>query len=392
MNRWLTLLVVGAVLLAGCSFDAGGPTSPTPTPTATGTPTETPHPTATPTPSPPATPTPTSSPTPTPTPAAPGAQLAPGITDDGIENPVALLNAHQRELLAEGFVVEQTITSTYAGEPSNRLVLTTTVGPGGEVAFQNATATGYDSGGNESVITSQVWLNQSTMLSYRVEAGEPSYQVRDRTYPPEWFVWFGSLQRDIQFAADEYEVTDVERVDGVRVVTLEASIDRVANDGVDDTIGLLRVDERGVIRHAETNVTYEEGTTYRTVYDVAELGVAPPAPPAWVDDVPPSASLQLELDIFEFDERGVELVHLYGDSVPANSTVTLTSNGTTYEKTLDEPFGDGSRYLWVDDEGTLRATATPPDEGTVQPLGREVTVTVRAPDGLRLFELSVGRR
>jgi hypothetical protein len=388
MNRWLTLLVVGAVLLAGCSFDAGGPTSPTATPTTTGTPTDTPTATPSPTPSPTATPTST----PTPTPAVPGAQLAPGITDDGIENPVALLSAHQRELLAEGFVVEQRVSSTYNGTPSNRLVLTTTVGPGGEVAFQNATSTGSDFEGEERVITSQVWLNQTTMLSYRVEAGEPSYEVRDRTYPPEWFVWFGSLQRDIQLAADEYEVTGVERVDGVRVVTLEASVDRVANDGVDDTTALLRVDERGVVRHAETNVTYEEGTTYRTVYDVVELGVAPPAPPAWADDIPPSASLQLELDVFEFDERSVELVHLHGDRVPANSTVTLTTNGTTYETTLDEPFGDGARSFWVDADDTLRVTATPPEEGTFQSLGREVTVTVRAPDGLRLFELSVGRR
>jgi hypothetical protein len=258
--------------------------------------------------------------------------------------------------------------------------------------FQNATSTGYDFEGNESVIHSEVWMNQTTMLSYRVERGEESYEVRDRVYPPEWFVWFGSIQRDIQFGASEYEVTNVTRVDGMRIVTLEASIDRVGNDGVDDTTGLIRVDERGVIRYAETNVTYEEGTTYTTTYDVVELGVDPPAQPAWADDIPPSASLQLELDIHEFDATSVELVHLYGDAVPAGSTVTLVSNDTTYETTLDESFGDDARHLWVDTDGTLRVTVDEPESSEVQPLAREVSVTVRAPDGQRLFELSVGRR
>ena len=390
MNRTLTLLVAVLVVLAGCSTVFGPDETPTATPAATPTPTA--SPTATPSPTATATATSTPTPSPTPTPGAPGAQLAPGITEDGIENPVALLSAHQRELLADGFVVEQRVSSTYNGTPSNQLVVRVTSGPGGEVAFQNATSSGFDSDGEVSVIRSQIWMNQTASLSYRVEEGEPSYEVRDRLFPPESLVWFGGLQRDIQFGASEYAVTNVETVDGMRVVTLEASIDRVGNDGVDDTTGLLRVDQRGVIRHAETSVTYDEGTTYTTTYDVVALGVDPPARPAWADDIPPSASLNLELDVFAFNETSVELVHLFGDAVPAGSTVTLQTNGTLYETTLDGPFGEGSRYLWVDANGTLRATSAAPTDEAATTLGTEATVTVTAPDGLELFELSVGRR
>jgi len=342
-------------------------------------------PTSTPTPSA----IPTDSPTSTPSAAD---ELAPGITRDGILNPVALMSAHQASLLESGFVVNQTVESTYDGQPSNRLELQTIVGPAGEVAYRTAVSSGFDAEGAEAVITNDLWINTTAQISRHIEDGSTTYDVQPRLYPPESLVWFGSLQRDIQFAAGEYEVTAVEQRNGVRVVTLEAEIDRVGNDGIVDTTSTLVVAETGVIRHAETAVTYEEGTIYRTTYDVIEQGRAAPEPPGWLDAVPPSAALDVGLDIFEFDETSIELVHLHGDAVPAGSIVSVVSNGTLYEVTLDAPFRDGSRYLWIDPTGTLRATESPPTSEEAESLDKEVTVQVHAPDGGELFSISVGRR
>lgn len=365
MNRLPTLLVVALVLLAGCSSFTDGPSTDSPTPSPT--------------------------PTATPTPDA-GGELAPGITDDGIVNPVALMSAHQRELLADGFVVNQTVVTTYDGAVGNRLLIRTTAGPGGELASQNAISTGADFNGTQIVTRNDIWFNTTTRVSKRVEAGETTYQVRERFTPPESLVWFGSVQRDIQFAADEYEVTNVERRDGVRFVSLSVTQDRVGNDGVDDAVGTLLVDERGVIHRAEMNVSYDAGTVYSTTYTVSEFGDVEPTPPAWLDAVPASAALDVGLDVFDFDESSIELVHTHGDAVPAGSIVTIVSNETLYESTLDEPFGDGSRYLWVGTDGTLRATATPPATDDTRSLDTVVTVTVRAPDGGKLFTTSIGRR
>jgi hypothetical protein len=368
MNRLSVLLIAILVLLAGCSS-----VTDTPTPSDTATPTATP------------------TTTPTSTPDA-STELAPGIAREGITNPVALLSAHQRELLADGFVVDQTIASTYDGSPSNRLVMRTTVGPGGELAVQNATSTGFDYDGNESVITNALWLNTTHQVSRHVESGTTTYQIGERLYPPEALVWFGSVQRDIQFAASEYEVTGVEQRDGTRYVSLAVSHDRVGNDDEDDAFGTLLVDDRGVIHRATMNVTYEEGTVYRTTYTVVDLGVSEPEPPAWLDAVPPSAALDVGLDVYEFDEWSVELVHLHGDAVPAGSIVGVVSNGTLYETTLEEPFGDDRRYLWVGDDGTLHATTNAPSPDVAARLDTEVTITVTAPDGGELFSTSVGRR
>ncbi|WP_254840873.1 hypothetical protein [Natronomonas marina] len=370
MRTLQTLLVVSLVLLAGCSF--GAPATDDQTPTTTSTPT----------------PTSATTSTPTATPGT-GTELAPGITREGITNPVALMNAHQRVLLEDGFAVDQRVVTTYEGTVESRLALRTVVGPGGEVAFRNGTSTAADANGTEVVTSNDIWLNTTAQVSRHFEGGEVTYDVHERLSPPESLVWFGTVQRDIQFAADAYEVTAVERRDGVRFVTLAVSYDRVGNDGVDDAVGTLLVDERGVIHRAEMNVSYDEGTVYSTTYEVIELG-AEPEPPDWLDGVPPSAALDVGLDIFEFDASSIELVHTHGDAAPAGSLVTVVSNGTLYETTLEAPFGDGSRYLWVDADGRLRATAERPADDA-RPLDTEVTVTVRAPDGGVLFSTSIGR-
>ncbi|WP_336338127.1 hypothetical protein [Haloarcula brevis] len=385
MKTALAVALAATVVLAGCTGFFGETTEST-TPAETVTPTETESGGAPPTE--PATATPSRTPTPTP---AGAERLAPGITRDGIVNPVELMAAHQRELLAAGYETNQTVVSTYNGSVSNRLVVHTTSGPDGEIAYQNGTAYGFDADGTETVTGNAVWLNTTAMVSRHVEAGSTTYRVQPRLYPPESLIWYSGLQRDIQFGAAEYEVTSVDQLDGKRVVTLEASIDRVDGDGVDDTTATLRVDEDGVIRYAETDANYGGGNVYHTYYTVERLGVAPPARPDWLDAVPPSASLNVGLDVYGFDETSAELVHTHGDAAPVGSIVTVVSNGTLYETTLDEPFRDGTRYLWVDTNGTLRATSERPDADAVRELGPVVTVTVRAPDGGELFSTSLGR-
>jgi len=389
MRVAFAVILAVVVVLAGCSgFFGDAPETATPTQTASGgiPPTETEAVTATATPS--------QTPTPTATEAEPPdseQQLAPGVTRDGIVNPVELMSAHQRELLAAGYEINQTVVSTYNGSISNRLVVHTTAGPGGEIAYQNGTSYGYDADSNGTAIRNAMWLNTTAMVTRHVEAGSTTYRVQPRLYPPESLIWYSGLQRDIQFAADEYEVTGVDQRDGVRVVTLEASIDRVTGDDVDDTTSTLRIDENGVIRDAETEVNYGSGNVYHTSYTVEQLGSEPPARPAWLDAVPPSASLNVEMDVFGFDETSAELVHTGGDAAPAGSVVTVVSNGTLYEATLDESFRDGTLYLWIDEDDDLQMTSERPDSNAARELGPVVTVTVRAPDGGELFSTSLGR-
>ncbi|WP_267643543.1 hypothetical protein [Haloarchaeobius amylolyticus] len=315
-------------------------------------------------------------------------ELAPGVTEAGLDNPIRLLEAHQRALLTDGFVVQQTTTVAHDGVEEVRLTQTTTAGPGGEIVRQTARSTGYDADGTEIVTDVDLWLNQTTRVLRHVEAGETTFDVGERVTLPGDMVWSGGLQREVQTAATAYRVTTGPDADTVR---LEAALDRVGSDGETDTTVTLAVDDSGVIRSAETVVEYGDGTAYRTTYTVERLGVTAPERPDWVDEVPASAALELGLDLESFDDSTVTLVHTHGDAVPAGSTVTLESGGVVYETTLVEPFRGGTLTLWVDGDGELRVAPEGAGSDATTAFGDELSVTVRAPDGGELFSTSVGR-
>lgn len=332
----------------------------------------------------------TATPTQTETPPA-EAELAPGVTREGLVNPVRLVTAHERALVDQGYVLTESVTSRNNGTVSNRLALQTQAGPEGTLALMNATSVYRDGNDTEQIITNDVWLNATTMVSRHVEGGQPDYEVRPRPYSAEAFLWFGGLQQDILYNARSFELTNDTTVDGVRMLTLRATVDQVGRDGVPDTNITLHVTGDGVVTYATRNTSYGGGDTYHRVYNVTRLVAESPDRPAWVETIPPSSSLVLELDIFSFDETSIELVHLYGDAVPTGSTITVSGNGSTYETTLEEPFANGQRNLWLDTNGSLHATAAQPSPGEARILPEAVTVTVTAPDGGVLFQSSVGR-
>lgn len=374
--RTLALFVTFAVVLAGC---AGQVDTPTPAGTASPSPpadapTSTPDPTATPTSDSTATPLPTG-------------ELAPGLTDAGVENPVTLASAHQRALLADGAVVETTVEMYYESTVAERSTFRNVVGPGGERALQTGGSVRAD---GTDPITGEMWLNETTAVTRRVEENRTEYTLRERVDTPESLVWGSVAQRELQFVANDLAVTGVSDRDGLRRVHLAATLDRVGNDGTNDTEVTAVVDERGVVRELVVDVRYGEGDRWRMTYRVVRVGDVRPTPPDWLDSVPPSASLQLTLDIERFEDTYVELAHVHGDAVPEGSTVTLVSDGTVAETRLDEPFGSGSVFLSVTPEGSLTVGDTPPRESAVE-LGYRVSVAVTAPDCSELFETTIGR-
>lgn len=172
------VVVVLLVVLSGCSFPGDTGTEPT-VPTR---PTTTVEPTAATTVTDTATTT-----------ANESGELAPGITRDRLVNPVALTRAHQERLLADGYVLEQTIVSTYDGNVSNRFEVRTSSGPGGELVSQNGTSVGFDAEGNTSITRNRMWLNATTIVVRHVESGRATYRIRPRTYPAESLIWFRGL-------------------------------------------------------------------------------------------------------------------------------------------------------------------------------------------------------
>jgi hypothetical protein len=348
MHRLAVPLAAALLVLAGCSAVLPGPSEPTPEPTPV------------------------------------SGRLAPGVTAEGITNPIALQSAHQRRLLADGFVVGVTYENVAGGTVQQRSTQRVVAGPGGERARQHSTA--GDAAVNRTV--RDAWLNTTHTTTRSPGAAGPQYTVRERLTPPESLVWPGPVLRTVQDTAGAFEVTAVERRDGLRVVTLSATVDRA---GPGDTTATLVVDERGVVRSLVATTNYGGAENWRLTYTLVRLG-ADPAPPPWLADVPPSAALQVAL----FTDMGppgvVRLENVGRDPVPAGARVTLAGNGTLREARLPAavPPGETLFVSVAADTGRLRLGTTEPER--YDPVPATFTVRVVAPDGTVLHEERLGWR
>jgi len=383
MNRVPVLVVVSLVLLTGCSSLFEGPSTDSPTPTVTPPDTDTSTQTvSSPTTTSTATPERTSTATPTVT---PDETLAPGITAAGIVNPVALQSAHQQTMLADGFVVNVTYENVANGTVQWRTTQHTVAGPGGERALQRTTA-----GEPDAPVTAQdIWHNTTHTTARTAGDDGPAYTVRDRLTPPESLVWPGPVFRLIQDDADAFEVASVDERDGIRFVTLTATVD---GDGTPATTATLVVDERGTVHSLEATTDYGGGDDWRVTYTVGQVGGVGPDSPAWLADVPPSASLSVHLFTDMGPEGVIQLDHTGGDAVPAGTFVTVLGNGTLYEAQLDEPLQPGETlYVFIaPDSDALGLSVTEPEAGEYDPVPSEFTVRVVTSDGVVLHEESLG--
>lgn len=357
MNRILTIFVVGMVFLSGCAETLPGDSTATETPTPTLTP--------------------------TPTPTLTDDVLAPGITEDGIVNPIALGSAHRRTLLADGFVSNTTYESVADGAVQFRTSSHVVAGPGGELVLQRSTASDLDA----YLRTHDAWHNTTHTTTRAVEGGDPEYAVRERITPSEAIVWPGPVLRGVQDYADEYEVTTVEERDGMQFTTLSAAID----GGGTSTIV---VDERGAVRTFESTTTYGGTDVWQVRYAVERIGDVRPQAPAWLADVPAGASLDVHLFVGAVDglDGVIALEHAGGDVVPVGTFVSLRQDETISEAQLADPLRPGET-LFVSltaDAGDLRVSTTQPSPDDVQPVGSEFTIRVFTPDGVTLFEERLG--
>ncbi|MFT4892128.1 MAG: hypothetical protein ACI9YT_003069 [Halobacteriales archaeon] len=347
MNRILTILAVGMVFLAGCAGNVPWDS--------------------------------TSAPTPTPT----DGVLAPGLTEAGIVNPIALQSAHRQTLLADGFASNTTYESVGDGTVQFRTSSHLVVGPGGELALERSTASDLDA----YLRTHDVWHNVSHTTTRTVEDGDAEYAVRGRVTPPEAIVWPGPVLRVVQDNARKYEVTTVEDRDGTRFTTLSAAIG-------DDGTSTIVVDDRGAVLTVESTTTYGGSDVWHVTYTVERIGDVRPQAPAWLAEVPTGANLDVHLfvDMVEGLDGVIALEHIGGDVVPAGTFVALLQDETTSEAQLGDPLRpDETRFVYLGaDAGDLRVSTIRPGTEHVRPIRGEFTIRVVTPEGVTLFEERLG--
>lgn len=362
-SRRSVLFVVLVIVLAGCVGD----TSPTTTTTTTSsTPTTTDVP-------------PTSSPG--------TGDRPPGIDETRIVDFDALCASHEESLLADGGAL--TFSSRLVrpdGTLDQASNLTYRFGPGAS----HISISGIERASPETRSTIDLYIDESNQTLRRESDGTIEYAVRPRAVESETIVW-----ANLPWYIEQY--TDVLRVNESRsdggTVVLDASIDQFQDVPGNESVVLMVVSESGVVTRFEHRQAYPgDKATYVREFVVRQVGGVTVTPPAWIEDVPPSASLLVDLFSSITEDGALQLEHVGGgDPVPPGTLVQLEADGTVQEATVPTAIAPGeSMYVYLDPAGVLRVAEVPPTSEMVQPLPGEFTARVVTADGVTLFEESLG--
>lgn len=303
------------------------------------------------------------------------AEDVPGVSNGSLTNASALARANEAALGETGG--ELAVSQSGAGEAATfRLRLA--------AGFSTYSLTG-SYGGEGQTVDVAIWTNETARYVRTQSQGDVRYQTvgRENDLPSSLRLVEGLL------ASGEFTVANESTGEGTVRLTADEYVDPA--DGhtpfseVSAFDGRLVVDESGQI-HNLTVSAVDRGESVSYGFELRETGVDTVPQPDWFAEMPQSATLNANVDVSVENESYLVVRHRSGDAVPAESTLTVTSNGTTRNATFGSALDqEGVRYAFVDaDDGDLRLVADPPASEGVSPLTSPVSVTLTTPDGVTL--------
>ena len=259
-----TILIAVLVVLAGCSGVLGG----------SGEPTETLTPAA----------VPTDEPTPTPVP-----QLAPGVTEQGIENGSALVAAHGSFLQNRSFTMRSNSTLLASnGSVLFRETGTLRAGPSGEgfyVIFEENSSYGYPNSGAWPVRT-EGWSNgEQAFVKRTYTNGTTTY---DRLEAGSGELRYNTAQGSLGFSLESFDSNNTAVTE--RLSRNGSTLYRINGTsqpyGPDNTSLSLLADDRGVVHSYRTvrRPSFDENVSISATRFFGIGTTEAPERPSWVDE------------------------------------------------------------------------------------------------------------
>lgn len=317
--------------------------------------------------------------TPTTTPAnetSISAEQVPGVTNGSVTNATALTVANDAAIIDRGGAV----TISDAGD-TYRLAV--------GADFSTFEFSGSRVGSDGQTVTIDRWSNETTQFIRMAQAGESSYRARQRQDDPRFFRRVGDY-----LAAGDFTVANESTGNGTVVFTADEYVPPADGYGPFENVtsftGRLVVDESGLV-HNLTITAMSDGEPHRFRYALDRVGIDRVARPDWIGDVPATASLAPDLSIGIENDSYLAIRNEGGDSVPRNSSLTLTTNGTTGTATFETALDAGeTRYAYVDASGTVRLSADRPAASNIWPATSPVSVEITTADGVTLQNAGIG--
>lgn len=217
------------------------------------------------------------------------AQLPPGVSQDGVENASALVDAHASTLDESGYTYRAATNHSVDGEKrdyNDSRRQTTRVEAGGLPAVATV-ETRFSNPNENSTAQYSYWWNNSTAYSRFSNAKTTDYAVLDQPagvgtpYISDVFSLWELLDEG------EFEVSSVDQtLDGTRI-TLTATGNSTRAQKAATYDATVVVDSQGRIHSATERAVYEtdsrtEISRYR--YELTGTGVSSVDQPAWVDE------------------------------------------------------------------------------------------------------------
>lgn len=214
-----------------------------------------------------------------------GNATVPGVSGNGTANISTVLESHRSALSNRGYVAVTNATQRADGSVVSARNRTFRATPNGSHLL--VVDRGTDDRGTTDTAT--VWANDSYRFTQQATAETERYAVAGRVpvtpIPPTTESFAAAFSR----VDGEFVVTDSESVDGHRVVTLAAPLERTADRNGNPGTLTLEVDDRGVVRNATATRPTADGVQ-RVTYRLLDLGVESVPKPDWIENVSRSAN------------------------------------------------------------------------------------------------------
>lgn len=271
--------------------------------------------------------------------------LPPGVTEAGLENVSALLEAHNRSLDGAAYSVEvsvdgdgqQASVAMTRGADASRL----------RVETGNTTIQGWQEGAR--TVTAQSADGQT---QYRYAYGDSGSRVGSgfQMYSGVTDVVVGTY-----LTAGDFNATEVVTRDGTTLLELTAdranrtAVEQVGsrNTTVESFEATALVDENGVVHGLDASLTQTvdgETRTGSVSYELTDLGSASPEEPDWLGEVP-------RLDAAVTDEGLVAVEHAGGPTVENGTQLAVMAGDTFDSAAVPEDVESGETvYLYVAEE------------------------------------------
>lgn len=321
----------------------------------------------------------------------PNGTLAPGVTNQGIQNRSKLLDAHTHALRERGF--ELVIERRFSGDSEVRDATYHLTATSDLRRFsQNAPST---VAGNQT--THQSWLNATMerMLVQTSSAGETQYRIPP-VGPAGSEARTMQLQRSIQtnqlaelLRGGEFTVTGVNETEETRRYTIVGT-----NFSTEGYYGEREVrstvDEDGVI-HTLNAAGQSRGGSFNFSYHVTRLSVDSVERPEWVKSAPAPIDTRPTVGFQNCTTPYLTIDNPGPDAIPAGTVVTVQLDGTDYHASLDSPLAPGEqKALYLTPSGTLQVAEIDavPEDRAGMPNEAEFSVTTQ--EGMLLSAGGIG--